>query len=399
MSSYIKRNALLFILVCFTVVIMINMLPGPPESHCNSDYASCNPPGSNIKEARLGFDGSRVRIDSNTIRTTRTFRFSDKETYLEIATLSVMNPRYDAPEYTVIIGSTHDWLKVTRIVGSGTSYIEYVDDWYYFDGVSMKKVLSYVSRRELVPNLNDQMNEYIYTRVEDVSPENTIIRIEITERKCSNDKDCVETSRLDTYEWSENVMAFILKEDDTASRTIDATKYASVMPVSIGAKWTYEGKRLFYDPAEKKEKEVTATKVAEVTDLENDGENLKVSVQETYTNDPEFTERKISYWISESGIASTGNNVVNFPFTKGQELFNDDPGQKRTDGLYADIVTSVGVKNILGEEYKCYDISDNTLGSTSFQTFCEGLGYVRDYYKHHGTPDEWDYKLVSLSVN
>lgn len=186
---------------------------------------------------------------------------------------------------------------------------------------------------------------------------------------------------------------------ENSKNSIDVSKYTPVMPVSIGTKWTYEGKRLFYDTAEQKEKEVIAQKVVEVTGIENDGENLRVFVRETYTNDPEFNEREISYWISESGIASTGNNVVNFPFIKGQELFNDDPDQRRTDGLYADIVTSVSMKNILGKEYKCYDISDSTLGSTSLKTFCEGVGYVRDYYQHQGTPNEWDYVLASLRAS
>ncbi len=183
---------------------------------------------------------------------------------------------------------------------------------------------------------------------------------------------------------------------ESTEKPVDVSSYSAVMPVAVGTKWTYEGKRIFYDLTEQKEKEVTIKKVAEVTGIEKDGDNLRVLVQETYTNDPELTDREISYWISESGIASTGNNVVNFPFTKGQTLFNDDPSQERTDGLYADIVKSVDTKVILGKEYRCYDISNNTLGSASFETFCEGVGYVRNYYEHHGTPDEWDYKLVKI---
>lgn len=181
-----------------------------------------------------------------------------------------------------------------------------------------------------------------------------------------------------------------LHEDDP----IEASKYISIMPVEIGTRWIYEGKRIFYNPDSKKAEETTAQKIVEITGLEKEGENLKVFTRTSYVDEPFFEGGVDSFIISESGYAFDGTNLINFPLFGGQRLSPLNP--ERTDNLYAKYVLSVGMKNILGKQYRCYDITDDTLSSESLEVFCEGLGYIRDSYKHHGTPDESDYNLIRL---
>ena len=179
------------------------------------------------------------------------------------------------------------------------------------------------------------------------------------------------------------------------SKTIDTASYSAVMPVSVGTKWIYEGKRLFYNTAEQKENEVISEKVAEVTNIEKVGDSLKVSIRETYKNDPDFTEREITYLLTESEFDFGTGYKTSFPLTQDQKL--KDSGSESNDNLYTTYVSRIFKQDVLGKEYQCYDITNSTSGDTSFQTFCEGIGYVRDYYEHHGTPNKSDYKLISIN--
>ncbi|OGN13825.1 MAG: hypothetical protein A3J47_03790 [Candidatus Yanofskybacteria bacterium RIFCSPHIGHO2_02_FULL_43_22] len=175
---------------------------------------------------------------------------------------------------------------------------------------------------------------------------------------------------------------------------IDVSRYLQVMPIQPGTWWVYEGKRIFVEVNDTKAQETIAQKITEISDIKKEGNNLRVFTKTSYKNDPDFNEVEDSFLISESGYAFDESNLAYFPLVKGQRLTADYP--ERTDGYYDYYVTDVSVKNILGQQRKCYDISYYALPDESLETFCEGVGYVRDSYEHHGTPNEWDYKLIRI---
>lgn len=165
------------------------------------------------------------------------------------------------------------------------------------------------------------------------------------------------------------------------------------MPLT-GTRWVYEGKRTFYDPVSKSVKEVMARKVVEITSVASEGDSVRANFKETYTNDPDFTERTGSFLFAEDAFSFDGKTVTKFPLVEGQEL--TELGGEETDSLYVTSVIKVHKQTVLGTEYPCYDISNSTSGDVSFVTFCEGIGYIRDYYEHNGTPNKSDYQLISV---
>lgn len=195
--------------------------------------------------------------------------------------------------------------------------------------------------------------------------------------------------------------SFINKEYHSEEETnnevvLDVSQYANVMPVETGTKWIYEGKRIFFDVNQDKTMEVIAKKTVEITSTEKDGDNLRVFIKTSYQNEPDFEEGEDSFLLSEFGYAFYGTNLSYFPLASGQRLSPPDSDPERTDNYYVDYVYSVSIKNVLGKRSRCYDIVYDTLADESLEVFCEGVGYIRDSYKHHGTPDEWDYKLIRI---
>ena len=161
-----------------------------------------------------------------------------------------------------------------------------------------------------------------------------------------------------------------------------------------GTRWIYEGKRIFYDNETQKVKEVTAQKVVEITGVENEGDNVRATYKEKYTNDPDFTEREGSFLFSDNAFAFDGETVVKFPLESGQRLSFANPD--RDDGLYDYHVGVVLEQEIFGKSTTCYEIIYKTLADRENKIFCEGLGYIRDQYVHNGTPNEADYQLVGI---
>lgn len=175
---------------------------------------------------------------------------------------------------------------------------------------------------------------------------------------------------------------------------IDTSKYSFIMPVRPGTKWIYEGKRIFYNTDRGEVQEIIGQKTVEIKRVEKEDDKLRVFTHVYYKNDPDFNESNDSFLISESGYGFNSSNMAYFPLINGQRLTADYP--ERTDGYYDYWVAAVSLKNILGKQHKCYDISYRGLPDESLDVFCEGVGYVQDSYKHHGTPNEWDYRLIRI---
>ena len=208
-----------------------------------------------------------------------------------------------------------------------------------------------------------------------------------------------------TNRWGNNSSNIALIGDTTLAtvspsptdEVIDTSIFTPIMPVEVGTRWTYEGKRIYYDPTLEKTKEVTVQKTVEITSIKMEGNNLRVFTLVSYKNEPELKDNQGSFLVSALGYFFGETNVAYFPLAKGQRLTSDYTNfTYRTDGYYDYWVTAVNVKNILGKKHTCYDISYHGLPDESLDVFCEGVGYVEDSYKHHGTPDEWDYKLIRI---
>lgn len=185
-----------------------------------------------------------------------------------------------------------------------------------------------------------------------------------------------------------------LKEETKNEAVVDTSKYTYVMPVKPGTKWIYEGRRIFVEINQNKAQEVIAKKTVEITGIKKEGNNLRVFTKISYKNEPDFNGGDNSFLVSESGYAFDGTNLAYFPLVKGQRLTS--PDLERTDNLYVDYVSSVSIKNVLGKQHRCYDISYYGLPDETLDVFCEGIGYIRDSYRHHGTPNEWDYNLILI---
>lgn len=167
--------------------------------------------------ARLRIDGEKIKILTNTYSTNRNFVFLDDKyrTGGVVGTLSVENGWGGPPDYRIIRGKTHDWLVVTRIESGGTGFRTHSDEWYILGwSYEAKKVLSYQSDGNMVPDDKDGKNKYWWTEVMNASyPDDSAVDIKLTEKVCMSagygkDKDCTESSHTVHYIWDTDKEAF-----------------------------------------------------------------------------------------------------------------------------------------------------------------------------------------------
>ena len=169
--------------------------------------------------ARLRIDGEELKILTNTYSTNRNFVFLDVKYGTDgvVGTLSVENGWGESPYYRIVKGKTHDWLVVTRIESGGTGFRTHSDEWYILGwSYEAKKVLSYQSDGNMVPDYEDGKNKYWWTEVMNASyPDDSAVDIKLTEKICSSagygeDKDCTESSHLIHYIWNTDREVFVL---------------------------------------------------------------------------------------------------------------------------------------------------------------------------------------------
>ncbi|MSR88023.1 MAG: hypothetical protein EXS69_02610 [Candidatus Zambryskibacteria bacterium] len=171
-----------------------------------------------IESARIRIDGEELKIFTNTYSTNRNFIFLDEkyQTSGVAGTLSVGNGWGGPPSYRIVKGNTHDWLVVTRIESGGTGFISHSDEWYILGwSYEAKKVLSYQSDGNMVPNYKDGKNKYWKTDILNENyPDDSAVDIKVTEKTCSptddgKDKDCTESSHLVHYIWDADKEVFV----------------------------------------------------------------------------------------------------------------------------------------------------------------------------------------------
>ncbi|MSR87930.1 MAG: hypothetical protein EXS69_02085 [Candidatus Zambryskibacteria bacterium] len=171
--------------------------------------------------ARLRIDGEELKILTNTYSTNRNFVFLDVKYGTDgvVGTLSVENGWGESPYYRIVKGKTHDWLVVTRIESGGTGFRTHSDEWYILGwSYEAKKVLSYQSDGNMVPDDEDGKNKYWRTDIPNESYlDDSAVDIKVTEKICSpadnaKDKDCTESSRIVHYIWDADKEVFVLKK-------------------------------------------------------------------------------------------------------------------------------------------------------------------------------------------
>lgn len=197
------------------------------------------------------------------------------------------------------------------------------------------------------------------------------------------------------------VSLWLLIVNSSSNETVEVTntdvrlenRLVTFMPLT-GTRWVYEGKRTYYDSETQSVQEVMAQKVVEVTGVTGEGDNVRATYKETYTNDPDFTEKEGSFLFSDKAFAFDGENVIKFPLESGQRLSFDN--LERNDGYYDYYVGAVSEQEIFGKSTTCYEITYKTLADEENKVFCEGMGYIRDQYVHNGTTNEADYRLVGI---
>ncbi len=166
--------------------------------------------------ARLGIDGTELKILTSTYFFSRNFIFLDDKTDKIVTTLSVENPAREWPYYRLVKGYKHDWLVVTRILRWGTGMQDNYDEWYALGrSGKMKMVLSYPSESYAL----DYDGKNLYWRIDIMNgnyPDDSAVDIKMAKKSCTltkdgKDKDCSESSSMDHYVWDSDREEFVVK--------------------------------------------------------------------------------------------------------------------------------------------------------------------------------------------
>lgn len=181
-----------------------------------------------------------------------------------------------------------------------------------------------------------------------------------------------------------------VNEDNTSSVIENIGKY---FPLKIGNYWEYEGIKKEEQPGGAIETANVKNRV-EVVDVKESDDGTIVSL-----------DGGSDYLINGNDVYSRqswGDELVlQFPLYVGQKWGSEDSIRFRDDNFYIWYVEEKLSKTILGQKYdECFKITDKVISApTAYEIFCYGIGYVENFYEHHGTIDEWKYRLVKTNVD
>ena len=100
--------------------------------------------------------------------------------------------------------------------------------------------------------------------------------------------------------------------------------------------------------------------------------------------------RTFEFHVSGDGIFDGNMKIYQWP------LSDNLSWKAFTDFEYFMNVDYVGnFETPYSELTGCYVFFIATNPDTSFDTFCPGIGFVKHSYRHHGTPQNDDYTLIS----
>lgn len=170
-------------------------------------------------------------------------------------------------------------------------------------------------------------------------------------------------------------------------------KVDKYFPLRKGNFWEYEGI----------EKEMQPGGAIETANVKKKVE--VIDVQETEAGTVVSLDGESDYLIKGNDVYSReswGDELrLPFPLYVGQKWGYEDSIRFRDDNFYMSYVEEKLSKTILGKKYdECFKITDKVISApTAYEIFCYGIGYVENFYEHHGTVEEWKYGLTNTNVD
>lgn len=181
-------------------------------------------------------------------------------------------------------------------------------------------------------------------------------------------------------------------------------------PLAVGNSWEYVGQQKAwfgngidgevltkpYDhiitiKAIRKNKE----NIYEIEEEECRGKNNDYKPGECWSNAFYLVGNNICYSLNCSELK------LSFPLPEDQVLIDESYRDRMAtvdDKRYVNFIHKKQKNIVLGEEINnCFPIEYRTLPDESIETFCYGIGYVGYSYKHHGSIDDIEDKLVKIN--
>lgn len=200
-----------------------------------------------------------------------------------------------------------------------------------------------------------------------------------------------------------------LRDQDTVKPSVQlqdvTTSEQTYYPLVKGNRWEYE----ISNKEEQSGGSISATKEKEVVEVmsvrqDSMGEAFTLERRNKVDGTGKETFETETWLVRGRTIYDFGGGKIYedtitypFPFYVGQKWGDDEESLRyRDDGFYNWVVESKFPLKVLGKDYpECFRLVYNTLGSSGYEIFCYGLGVVEEGYKHNGTFQEWERKLVS----
>ena len=171
-------------------------------------------------------------------------------------------------------------------------------------------------------------------------------------------------------------------------------------PLAVGAAWVYSAKISYQDPNDyMKLVTWTGTITDKVIDkTTSDDGSIVFTIQEdmrpTPPSDVWRQPRTFTYIVMGDGIFEWGKQkVYQWPIETASEWQTsiDFPGYETWAGRTTEVDTPYKKLD------NCYMFTLFTGPDTTKDTFCRGIGFVKHFYSHHGTPQDEDFVLTSFT--
>jgi hypothetical protein len=170
-------------------------------------------------------------------------------------------------------------------------------------------------------------------------------------------------------------------------------------PLAVGTIWEYSAEITYQDPNDyMKLLAWTGTVTDRVIDERvGSGGSIVFTVQEDLEPEPpEQVWRRsgtFEYTLSGDGVFKGSMKIYQVPLQSVQSW------QAFEGTGYETLVQRVGeVVTPYGGLDDCYTFTLDTNPDTTMDTFCMGIGFVKHSYRHHGTPQNEEFELVSFTL-
>lgn len=182
-------------------------------------------------------------------------------------------------------------------------------------------------------------------------------------------------------------------------------------PLAVGNSWEYKGQEKMRDGSGSDGKEIINTYNHTVTikNIKKNKENI-FEIEEEVCNDKNNLHNSGECNINKFYLV--GKNIcyssdcyeieLSFPLPENQVLLGQYYKERMEAGIddkmYVNYVYKKQSSLVLGKERNnCFPIEYVTLPDESIEIFCYNIGYISYSYKHHGSLDDIEDKLVKIN--